>query len=352
MTSLSSPLVSTLPLLGQSELELKAWAQEREQPSYRGKQLHDWIYRKGARSLSDITVLPKSWREAWADYPLGRSQILHRAIATDGTIKFLLLLDDGQTIETVGIPTRDRLTVCVSSQVGCAMACDFCATGKSGLKRNLRLHEILDQVLTVQHEFQRRVTHIVFMGMGEPLHNLPVVIKAVERLNGDIGIGQRHITISTVGVPKQIRRLATHHLQTTLAISLHAPNQDLRAQLIPSARQYPLERLMADCRAYVASTGRRLSFEYVLLGGVNDRRRHARQLADLMRGFQCHVNLMLYNPIDEADYRRPDPKGVTGFMDTLIDRSVAVSLRQSRGLDRDAACGQLRRRANHVANAG
>lgn len=346
--SVSPSPVTTVPLLGQSEPELKAWAIARAQPSYRGQQLHDWIYRKGARSLSDITVLPKVWREEWADYPVGRSYVLHRAISDDGTIKFLLCLNDGLAIETVGIPTRDRLTVCVSSQVGCAMACDFCATGKSGLKRNLKLHEILDQVLTVQHEFQRRVTHIVFMGMGEPLHNLPTVLQSVERINGDIGIGQRHITISTVGIPKQIRRLATHHLQTTLAVSLHAPNQELRSQLIPSAERYPLDRLIADCRAYVASTSRRLSFEYVLLGGVNDRLKHAHQLAELTRGFQCHVNLMLYNPIDDADYRRPDPDRVSSFMDTLRDRRVTVSLRQSRGLDRDAACGQLRRRASHA----
>ncbi|MEO1134735.1 MAG: 23S rRNA (adenine(2503)-C(2))-methyltransferase RlmN, partial [Cyanobacteria bacterium J06639_1] len=247
MAVASSTSAPSIPLLGQSQLELTEWAIARDQPKYRGQQLHDWIYHKGARSLAEITVLPKAWRAEWETYPIGRSYILHRAIAKDGTIKFLLLMADGLTIETVGIPTRDRLTVCVSSQVGCAMACDFCATGKSGLKRNLHVHEILDQVLTVQHEFQRRVTHIVFMGMGEPLHNLPTLLKAVERLNGDIGIGQRHITISTVGVPKQIRRLASHHLQTTLAVSLHAPNQDLRSQLIPSADRYPLDRLMADC---------------------------------------------------------------------------------------------------------
>ncbi|MGK7909185.1 MAG: 23S rRNA (adenine(2503)-C(2))-methyltransferase RlmN, partial [Synechococcus sp.] len=337
------------PLVGQSAADLTEWVVERGQPAFRGKQLHQWIYKRGVRSLSDITVFSKAWREQLQDYPVGRAEITYRSEAKDGTVKFLLELEDGEAIETVGIPTRDRLTVCVSSQVGCAMACDFCATGKGGLKRNLAVYEIVDQVLTVQQEMDRRVSNIVFMGMGEPLQNLPNVIESLRCLNEDIGIGQRHITVSTVGIPNQIRRFAQHKLQVTLAVSLHAPNQELRHQLIPSADQYPIQDLIDDCRSYVDTTGRRVSFEYILLGGVNDRLIHADQLADLVGGFQSHVNVLLYNPISDADYKRPDSDRVERFINRLKQRRVAASVRRSRGLDADAACGQLRRRKLQMA---
>ncbi|MFO7031245.1 23S rRNA (adenine(2503)-C(2))-methyltransferase RlmN [Limnospira fusiformis CCALA 023] len=330
------------PLLGTSLPELTDWVQQQGQPAYRGKQLYQWIYQKGAKSLEEITVFPKQWRSQLATIPVGRSTIHYRAVASDGTIKYLLKLSDGQIIETVGIPTHDRLTVCVSSQVGCPMACDFCATGKGGFFRNLETHEIVDQVLTVQEDFQRRVSHIVFMGMGEPLLNTQNAIAAITCLNRDIGIGQRMITLSTVGIPNRIRQLAEYQLQITLAVSLHASNQTLREQLIPSAKTYPLEALISECRDYVKLTGRRVSFEYVMLAGVNDLPTHAAELASLMRGFQSHVNLIPYNPINEVDYQRPSPSQIQGFVNELEERRVAVSVRYSRGLDADAACGQLR----------
>ncbi|CDM95255.1 MAG: 23S rRNA (adenine(2503)-C(2))-methyltransferase RlmN [Limnospira sp. PMC 1291.21] len=330
------------PLLGTSLPELTDWVQQQGQPAYRGKQLYQWIYQKGAKSLEEITVFPKQWRSQLATIPVGRSTIHYRAVASDGTIKYLLKLSDGQIIETVGIPTHDRLTVCVSSQVGCPMACDFCATGKGGFFRNLETHEIVDQVLTVQEDFQRRVSHIVFMGMGEPLLNTQNAIAAITCLNRDIGIGQRMITLSTVGIPNRIRQLAEYQLQITLAVSLHASNQTLREQLIPSAKTYPLESLISECRDYVKLTGRRVSFEYVMLSGVNDLPSHATELASLMRGFQSHVNLIPYNPINEVDYQRPSPSQIQDFVKELEQRRVAVSVRYSRGLDADAACGQLR----------
>ncbi|EDZ93411.1 23S rRNA (adenine(2503)-C(2))-methyltransferase RlmN [Limnospira fusiformis KN01] len=330
------------PLLGTSLPELTDWVQQQGQPAYRGKQLYQWIYQKGAKSLEEITVFPKQWRSQLATIPVGRSTIHYRAVASDGTIKYLLKLSDGQIIETVGIPTHDRLTVCVSSQVGCPMACDFCATGKGGFFRNLETHEIVDQVLTVQEDFQRRVSHIVFMGMGEPLLNTQNAIAAITCLNRDIGIGQRMITLSTVGIPNRIRQLAEYQLQITLAVSLHASNQTLREQLIPSAKTYPLESLISECRDYVKLTGRRVSFEYVMLSGVNDLPSHATELASLMRGFQSHVNLIPYNPINEVDYQRPSPSQIQDFFKELEQRRVAVSVRYSRGLDADAACGQLR----------
>lgn len=388
------PILTSKPLLGQSLAELTAWVQQQGQPAYRGKQLHEWIYQKGVRSFTDISVFPKQWRSELQNVPLGRSTIHYRSVASDGTVKFLLRLADGHIIETVGMPTYkkssqfsvlssefggqlnpqnlkldktpatrttsyepsnsqltthnsqlpslDRLTVCVSSQVGCPMACDFCATGKGGFTRNLAVHEIVDQVLTVQSDFQHRVSNIVFMGMGEPLLNTDAVVAAIRCLNQDVGIGQRMITVSTVGIPGRIRRFAEHHLQVTLAVSLHASNQALRERLIPSAHSYPIAALLDECREYVQITGRRVTFEYILLAGLNDEPEHAQELAKHLRGFQTHVNLIPYNPIQEVDYQRPSEQRIQAFVATLKKHHIAVSVRYSRGLEADAACGQLR----------
>jgi 23S rRNA (adenine2503-C2)-methyltransferase len=351
------------PLLGMGLSELEDWARRQGQQAFRGRQLHEWIYARGARSLEAITVLPKAWRqqllqnegldEAAVDPGrrlIGRSQLLHRSDAADGTVKLLLGSSDGLGIETVGIPSGDRLTVCVSSQVGCPMACRFCATGKGGLQRSLAPHEIVDQVLSVREAMERRPSHVVFMGMGEPLLNTEAVLSAIDCLCRDLGMAQRQITVSTVGVPRSLPTLAERALerlgraQFTLAVSLHAPDQRLREELIPTAGSYPIETLLEDCRRYVAHTGRRVSFEYILLGGVNDRPHHAEALARLLRGFQSHVNLIAYNPIEEEEFQRPSPEQVEAFRATLARRHIAVSVRASRGLDQDAACGQLRRR--------
>lgn len=271
-------------------------------------------------------------------------------MARDGTTKLLLATSDGLSIETVGIPALDRLTACVSTQVGCPMACRFCATGKGGLQRSLAVHEIVDQVLSVREVMEKRPSHVVFMGMGEPLLNIDAVLSAIDCLCRDLGMAQRQITVSTVGVPHTLPTLAERSLerlgraQFTLAVSLHAPDQALREQLIPTARAYPLEHLLEDCRRYVAITGRRVSFEYILLGGLNDQPRHAAALAKLLRGFQSHVNLIAYNPIEEEEFQRPNPAAVEAFRRGLEQRHIAVSVRASRGLDADAACGQLRRR--------
>ena len=366
ITTPELPNISIPPLLGASLEELTAWVVQQGQPAYRGKQLHSFIYQQGVRSLCDVSVFSKQWRAELANIPIGRSTIHHRSVAPDDTVKYLLRLDDGEIIEAVGIPTfprdgarerwgnreirkadneksLDRLTVCVSTQVGCPMACDFCATGKGGYKRNLTRSEIVDQVLTVQEDFQQRVSNVVFMGMGEPLLNTGNVLSAVKSLNKDVGIGQRSLTVSTVGIRDRIRELAEHQLQVTLAVSLHAPNQTLREKLIPSARSYPLEDLLAECREYVEITGRRVSFEYVLLAGVNDLPEHALELSQRLRGFQSHVNLIPYNPISEVDYKRPNSDRINAFFNILKQQQTAVSVRYSRGLEADAACGQLRR---------
>ncbi len=345
----ASAEIAIPPLLGASVAELTAWVQQQGQPAYRGKQLHEWIYQKGVRSLADISVFSKQWRAEVAEIPIGRSNLHYRSVAPDGTVKYLLQLADGQIVESVGIPAfggkehpKSRLTVCVSTQVGCPMACDFCATGKGGYKRNLGRHEIVDQVLTVQEDFQQRVSNVVFMGMGEPLLNVDNVLEAIRSLNQDVGIGQRSLTVSTVGIRNRIRQLAQARMQITLAVSLHAPNQTLREQLIPSAHSYPIEDLLAECREYVEMTGRRVTFEYILLAGVNDLPKHALELAQHLRGFQSHVNLIPYNPIQEADYKRPNRDRIASFVNVLKQQQIAVSVRYSRGLEADAACGQLR----------
>ena len=392
-TDLRPQAVALTPLLGLGVTELEAWAQSQGQPAFRGRQLHDWLYNRGARSLDAISVLPKAWRQRLQELPvlpagsgtpgpeaevrwppahgtpeppreqritpgetepgqalLGRSRVLHRSDARDGTCKLLLGTVDGLSIETVGIPSGERLTVCVSSQVGCPMACRFCATGKGGLQRSLAVHEIVDQVLSVREAMGRRPSHVVFMGMGEPLLNSEVVLAAIDCLCRDLGMAQRQITVSTVGVPRTLPTLAERALdrlgraQFTLAVSLHAPDQRLREELIPTAHTYPIEDLLEDCRRYVTITGRRVSFEYILLGGLNDQPRHAAALAALLRGFQSHVNLIPYNPIEEEEFQRPSPAAVEAFRMALARRHTAVSVRASRGLDQDAACGQLRRR--------
>ena len=338
-------------LLGCSATELERWAVAEGQPAFRGRQLHDWLYAKGARSFEAITVLPKSWRLSLQQrgITIGRLLEVNRAVAVDDTTKLLLATVDGETIESVGIPTQQRLTVCLSSQVGCPMACRFCASGKGGLQRSLAIHEIVDQVLSLREAMDRRPSHVVFMGMGEPLLNIEAVLASIRCLNIDLGIAQRRITVSTVGVPHtlpQLAELAMKRLgraQFTLAVSLHAPNQELRERLIPTACAYPFETLLQDCRHYLAVTGRRVTFEYILLGALNDQPQHAEELADRVRGFQSHVNLIAYNPIDDEGFQRPNPETIEAFRRVLEQRGVAVSLRASRGLDQNAACGQLRR---------
>lgn len=346
--------------------ELKRLAEEDGQPAYRATQLRDGVLR-GAQSIREITDIPKAWRASLEarGVQTGRSILHHQVQSTDGTRKFLLKLADGYVVETVGIPESDRgkpagrqnvqhthkrLTVCVSSQVGCPMRCHFCSTGKGGFARNLLPHEIVDQVMTVQEAFGgQRVSNVVFMGMGEPLLNLPSVMAAHLFLNRDLGIGARHITISTVGVPNAIAAFARYRTQSTLAISIHAPTQALREQLVPSAKVYPLDALMKDCAEYFRITGRRVTFEYTLLAGVNDSVGHAMQLANLLGRYdkggmlRSHVNVIPWNPIQEdSEFSRPSKNAVLRFVSELQSRGVAASTRQTRGLDAAAACGQLR----------
>ncbi|KGG14756.1 MULTISPECIES: 23S rRNA (adenine(2503)-C(2))-methyltransferase RlmN [unclassified Prochlorococcus] len=342
---------NTVDLLGLNLTQLENLAVDNGESSFRGRQLYQWLYQRGIRNIEDITVLPKSWRESLINkgFNVGALKEVNRLRSNDRTIKLLLSTSDNQTIETVGIPTEKRLTVCVSSQIGCSMSCKFCATGKGGLQRSLKVNEIVDQFFAVSTAFERRPSHVVFMGMGEPLLNVEAVLSSIRCINEDLGIGQRRITVSTVGVRNVLPQLGEKAIdllgsaQFTLALSLHAPNQQLRQTLIPSANAYPIKSLMEDCQHYIDITGRRVSFEYILLGFLNDHIEHAEELADLVGGFQSHVNLIAYNPIDGETFKRPGNDRVRSFMQILEKRGIAVSLRRSRGLDKNAACGQLRR---------
>ncbi|MED6167603.1 hypothetical protein PIB30_004412 [Stylosanthes scabra] len=351
----STPLRKSQPqqqvLLGMSENDLQQLALDLGQQSFRGKQLYHLIYKRKVREIQEFIQLPQAFRKELeeAGWKVGRSPIFQTVTAADGTVKLLLKLEDNRLVETVGIPVDEdkgsaRLTACVSSQVGCPLRCSFCATGKGGFARNLRSHEIVEQVMAIEEVFNRRVTNVVFMGMGEPMLNLKAVLEAHRCLNKDIQIGQRMMTISTVGVPNTLKKLASHKLQSTLAVSLHAPNQKLREKIVPSAKSYPLNALMKDCREYYRETNRRVSFEYALLAGINDSVDNAVELAKLLHewGPGYHVNLIPFNPIEGSEYRRPYKKAVQAFAAALESNKITVSVRQTRGLDANAACGQLR----------
>ncbi|XP_078179205.1 radical SAM superfamily protein [Carex rostrata] len=338
-------------LLGLSEEQLRQLSLDLGQQSYRGKQLHDLIYKTKSKEIEQFKHLPQEFRDALvgAGWRVGRSPMHHSVAAADGTLKILLKLEDNRLIETVGIPAEDkkgstRLTACISSQVGCPLRCSFCATGKGGFSRNLKPHEIVEQVLVIEELFKHRVSNVVFMGMGEPMLNLKSVLEAHRCLNKEIRIGQRMMTISTVGVPNTIKMLASHKLQSTLAVSLHAPNQKLRETIVPSAKSYPLDALLHDCEDYFIQTGRRVTFEYTLLADINDKAEHALELAELLHshGRGYHVNLIPFNPIEGSEFRRPYKKVVLAFVEALESRKITVSVRQTRGLDANAACGQLR----------
>lgn len=343
------------------EEELAAWMAELGEPAYRGRQLARWLHARGARSFEEMTDLPAALRRRLPEVVrLTTLRVLRRTTSADrSTTKYLLECPDGSTVESVWMRYADgRRSACVSTQVGCGMGCTFCATGLSGLGRNLTAGEITDQVHVMQQDQGERVTHVVFMGMGEPLANLDATVRAVRLLNAPYGlrVGIRRITVSTVGLVPQIRRLAELRLGCTLAVSLHAPDDDLRSQLVPVNRRYPIAELLDACREYVARVGRRVTFEYVLLEGVNDTPDHARRLGRRLQGLLAHVNLIPWNPVPSLPYRRPDPQRVRAFVDVLRRAGVPVTVRVERGVDIMAACGQLReahtpRRADPAALA-
>lgn len=353
----SEPLVSPVRgLLGESPESLKTLLGELGEPGYRATQILEWVYQRGAESYESMSNLPKALRAKLADVlPIFESETSIQQGSQDGTIKRLLRWKDGTTSECVLIPDADRRTACISTQVGCPVRCVFCASGIDGLERNLTPGQIIEQAMRARQTCApERLSNIVFMGLGEPLANYEATVHALRILNAPwgMGIGARKITISTVGLPDQMRRLVDEGLQITIALSLHAPTDDLRKELIPWAQNVPIESLIDAARYYFDRTGREITLEYVLLGGVNDAPDQARLLAAIAARMRCNVNLIAYNPVEKLPFERPSPDAVAQFAAVLRDRGVNTHIRRSRGLDIDGACGQLRRRhAGHFATA-
>ena len=335
-------------ILDVSAADLQSWLGGRGQVPFRARQIRRWILAGRAESFEAMTDLPRDLRLALAEefVPLA-TQITRHLAAHDGTHKLLLRLLDGQLVECVLLQEAGRHTACISTQVGCGMGCVFCASGLDGIVRNLTAGEILEQLVRLRNLLPgaERLTHIVVMGMGEPLANLDALVEALEAASAKdgLGIGARHVTISTVGLPLQIRRLADLNKQYHLAVSLHAPNDPLRTRIVPTNEKTGLDAIVAAADYFFDKTGRQVTFEYVLLRGINDAVELASELARLLRGRHAHVNLIPFNDVHGLPYRRPTDEALAAFVNRLRRDQISVRVRKRKGSEIDAACGQLRR---------
>lgn len=321
-----------------------------ELPKYRVRQIMRWLYVRDVSNFAEMTDLPVPLRERLkVDYRITRLEIVERRVSEDGTVKLLLELVDGERIESVGITEGDRLTVCFSTQAGCAMACGFCASGAGGLVRNLTPGEIVDQVQRVASVFNRRATNAVAMGQGEPFANYEATLDALRTMNAadGLGIGARHLTVSTCGVVSGIRRFAGEPEQFGLAVSLHAAIDEKRARIMPIAGRTPLTELRTACRGYSDKTNRRVTFEYALIDGENDSVEDLRALKSFCAGLLCHVNLIPVNPVAAIGMRRSAQEAIRRFHTELNEAGIETSVRVERGADIEAACGQLAARRAH-----
>ena len=327
--------------------ELEAMRAEMGEPKFRGKQIFDWLHAKQADSFREMTNLSKGLREKLAERAaINGVEIVERLVSQiDGTRKYLFALSDGAIIESVLMKYEHGNTVCISTQVGCRMGCKFCASTLDGVERGLSAGEMLSQIYAIQKDCGERVHGTVLMGSGEPLDNYENVLKFLRLINDPKGqnMGQRHITLSTCGLVEQIYRLAEEKLQITLAVSLHAPNDDIRTQTMPIAKVYSMEQLLQACKDYAERTGRRITFEYALIHGVNDGDAHAWELVKKLRELLCHVNLIPVNDVKERNYVKSTAERVKHFAAILNENGVETTVRRKLGSDIDAACGQLRR---------
>jgi 23S rRNA (adenine2503-C2)-methyltransferase len=334
--------------------ELAARLSALGQPGFRAGQVLDWFYRRRVDSFEKMTDLPAALRATLAEqFALGTLETVRRLGSQDTTRKFLFRLGDGQLIESVLIPASpalygeasDRRTLCISTQVGCAYGCKFCASGLDGWTRNLRAGEIVEQILRAEELSGEKVNNLVFMGMGEPLANYDQLVRAIGIINAPwgLGLGARHITVSTSGLAPQIRKLADQPLQIRLAISLHGATDEVRAQIMPVNRKYPLAELLDACRYYASRKKQKLTFEYILIDGINDGEAQARALASIAADLDAKVNLIPYNTVEGLTWKRPPRARQQDFQRTLHARGVSATLRREKGGDIDAACGQLRR---------
>lgn len=316
--------------------------------SFRGKQIYEWLHQKAVMEFDEMTNLSKTLREKLKEnFTIAKTQMLEKLESKDGqTTKFLFALNDGRVIESVLMKYKHGNSVCISSQVGCRMGCNFCASTLGGLERNLSVSEMLGQIYAIQKISGERVSNVVVMGTGEPFDNFDNLVKFIKMLTDEYGyhISQRNITVSTCGLVEKIRMLAKEKLQITLAISLHAPNDEVRKTLMPVANKYSIAEIMDACKEYYEATGRRISFEYSLVKGVNDSKEYAMELGNLLRHKNCHVNLIPVNPIKERNYKDSDTNFVKNFKMTLEKFGINVTIRREMGRDIDAACGQLRKR--------
>ncbi len=313
-------------------------------PKFRVAQLETWLYSKYAASYDDMTDLPKALREQLSSqYPLNRARVVHVSKSKDRTRKYVVQLGDGTLVETVGIPSKDRLTVCVSTQAGCTMGCAFCATGKGGFSRSLAPGEIVEQAILVSNDFSRRATNIVMMGQGEPFLNYDASIGAARFLNSKNGldIGARHITISTCGIVPQIRKFSSIKEQFTLAVSLHSAVQRTRDKIMPGVKAYTLDRLRSCLISYFETTGRRPTLEYALMQKVNDSEEELDALIVFCKKLSCHVNLIPVNKVEGSRFKPSVPERLQMFSDALNKKGIETSIRRSRGSDINGACGQL-----------
>ncbi|HKB06531.1 MAG TPA: 23S rRNA (adenine(2503)-C(2))-methyltransferase RlmN [Gemmataceae bacterium] len=351
MNLLPSPSAAPLPaLLDQSPDTLRAWFADRGQPAMRVKQVRRWVLAGRAESFEQMSDLPRDLRAEFARQftPLA-THVERHLHASDDTHKLVLKLKDGRMIECVLIQEPPRRTACISTQVGCGMGCVFCASGLNGVVRNLTAGEILEQLVRLRNLTPApdgRLSNVVVMGMGEPLANLESLLEALDAAGhkDGLGIGARHITISTVGLPAKMRKLADTGKQYHLAVSLHAPNDLLRTRIVPTNDKTGIAEILAAADYFFETTGRQVTYEYVLLGGLNDGAREARELATLLQGRKAHVNLIPFNDVEGLPYTRPTAEAQTTFIDTLKRAGLSVKVRKRKGSEIDAACGQLRRK--------
>ncbi len=327
--------------------EMTGLFKELNQPAFRAKQVYSWLH-KGVRSYEEMTNLPKAFRDTLeSQYPICAPEVVRKQESQkDGTIKYLWKLHDGNCVETVLMRYNYGNTVCISTEVGCAMGCAFCASTLGGLVRKLEPFEMLDQVLFTQVDSGLPVSHIVLMGIGEPLDNFDNVLRFLELVNSPEGmnISMRHISLSTCGLVPKIDRLADLKLQLSLAISLHGPNNEIRSRIMPVNKAYPIEELVAACRRYYEKTSRRIHFEYAMIHGVNDSVSQAKELLSLLKGLPAHINLIPLNHVEESPLKPSTKAAVAAFQKTLNDGGLTATVRRTLGGDIDASCGQLRRK--------
>jgi 23S rRNA (adenine2503-C2)-methyltransferase len=326
-----------------SKNDLNRFSQEHELPRYRAQQLIHWIYQKYATSIDDITEFSKDLRNKLSEKAdISNLSLVRHLCSPDGSEKFLFSLEDGNRIESVLIPDENRLTLCISSQVGCAMGCRFCMTGAGGFIRNLKAYEIVDQIIAVNRILQpRKVTNLVLMGMGEPFANFDEVVEALWRIVLFIGISKRKITVSTAGVVPKISLFSQKAPEVNFAVSLNAATDEARSDLMPVNKRYPLASLIASCKKFPLQPTRKITFEYVLIRDKNDSQEDARSLVKLLKGLRCKVNLIPFNPFPGTELKRPSDQRILSFQKILLEGHVRALIRESKGLDIQAACGQL-----------